>query len=68
MEESRGVYGVLEGKPDGERPFGRPMRQREDKIKMGLQEVEWGHELDCSDSGYGHFVGIFNAVMNIRFS
>ena len=30
------------GKPEGERPDGRPMRRWEDNIKMDLQEVECG--------------------------
>jgi len=42
MEESRGVYRVLVGKPEGKRPLGRPRRRWEDKIKMDLQEVGWG--------------------------
>jgi hypothetical protein len=46
MEESRGSYGFLEGKFEGERPFGRTTHHWEDDIKMGLQEAEWGHEFD----------------------
>jgi len=38
--ESRGVYSVLVGKPEGRRPLGRPRRRRENDIKMDLQEVE----------------------------
>jgi hypothetical protein len=30
------------GKPEGERPLGRPRHRREDKIKMDLQAVECG--------------------------
>ena len=45
MEEGRGVHKVLEGKPEGKRPLGRPRRRWEDNIKMGLQEVERG----CGD-------------------
>jgi hypothetical protein len=30
------------GKPEGRRPFGRPRRRWEDKIKMDLLEVGWG--------------------------
>ena len=37
--ERMDVYRVLVGKPEGKRPFGRPMRRREDNIKMDLQEV-----------------------------
>jgi hypothetical protein len=36
------VYRVLVGKPEGKRPFGRPMRRWDDNIKMELQEVGIG--------------------------
>ena len=36
MGEGRGVYRVLVGKPEGERPLGRPRRRWEDNIKMDL--------------------------------
>jgi hypothetical protein len=39
MRESRGVYRVLVGKPEGKRPLGRPRHGLEDNIKMDLQEV-----------------------------
>jgi hypothetical protein len=39
MEEGRGVYRVLVGKPEGKRPLGRPRRKWEDNIRMDLQEV-----------------------------
>jgi hypothetical protein len=39
MEEGRGVYRVLVGKPEVKRPLGRPRRRWEDNIKAGLQEV-----------------------------
>jgi len=39
------VYRVLVGKPEGERPLGRPRRRWEDNIKMDLQEVGGG----CGD-------------------
>ena len=41
MGNSRGLYGVLVGKPKGKRPLGRPWRRWEDNIKMDLQEVGW---------------------------
>jgi hypothetical protein len=37
MGESRGVYGVLVGKP-GKRLLGRPRHRWEDNIKIVLQE------------------------------
>ena len=39
MEERRGIYRVLVGKPEGKRPLVRPRRRWEDNIKM---EVECG--------------------------
>jgi hypothetical protein len=42
MEEKRGVYRVLVGKPSGKRPFGRPRHRWEDNIKTDLQEVGCG--------------------------
>jgi hypothetical protein len=42
MGEGRGVYQVLMGKPEGERPLGRPRCRREDNIKADLQEVVCG--------------------------
>ena len=40
MEERRGIYRILVGKPEGKRPLGRPRHRWEDNIKMDLQEVE----------------------------
>ena len=39
MGEGRGVHRVLVGKPEGNRPLGRPRRRWEDNIKMDLQVV-----------------------------
>jgi hypothetical protein len=36
MEEGRGVYRVLVGRPKGKRPLGRPRCRWEDNIKMDL--------------------------------
>ena len=40
--ESRNVYSVLVGKPEGKRPLGRLRRRWEGNIKMYLQEVGCG--------------------------
>jgi hypothetical protein len=39
MGDNRKVYRVLEGKPEGKRPLGRPRRRWEDGIRMDLAEV-----------------------------
>jgi hypothetical protein len=44
MGEGRGVYRVLVGKPEGERPLGRTRRRWEDNVRMDLQEVGCGCE------------------------
>ena len=43
MDEERGVYRILVGKPDGKRPLGRPRRRWVDNIRMDLQEMECGY-------------------------
>ena len=45
MGEGRGVHKVLVGKPEGNRPLGRPRRRWEDNIEMDLEEVGKG----CGD-------------------
>ena len=42
MGEGRCVHRVLVGKPEGERPLGRPRYRWEDNIKMDLQDVGYG--------------------------
>jgi len=42
MGETRGVYRVLVGHPEGKRPLDRPRRRWEDTIKKDLQEVGCG--------------------------
>jgi hypothetical protein len=44
MEEGRGVYRVLVGKPEGERPLGRPRRRWEDNVRKKKKKVGCGCE------------------------
>jgi hypothetical protein len=68
MGEDRGVYRVLVGKPEGERPLERPRRRWEDNIKMDLQEVGGGRgdwmELAQERDRWRPLVG---TVRNFRF-
>ena len=67
MDEERGVYRILMGKPEGRRPLGKPRRKWVDNIRMVLQEV------GC---GYVDWIGLaqdrdrwrtlVSAVMNLR--
>jgi hypothetical protein len=42
MGEKRNVYRLLVGKPEGNRPLGRPRRRWVDNIKIDLLEIGWG--------------------------
>ena len=42
MGKRSGIYRVLIGKPEGDRPLGRPRRRWKDNIKKDLQEVGCG--------------------------
>ena len=39
MEEDRGAFKILTGKPKGKRPLGRPRRRLEDNIRMDLEKI-----------------------------
>jgi hypothetical protein len=39
MEERRGVYRVLVGRPEDKRPLGRSRRSWEDNIKLDLRQI-----------------------------
>ena len=67
MEEGRGVHKVLVGKPEGQRPLGRPRRRWEDNIKMDLEEVGRG----CGDwmglaQERDRWLALVSTVMNFR--
>jgi len=67
MGERRGVYKGLVGKPEGDRPLGRPRRRWEDGIKLDLKEVECG--VMCwieQDQDRNRWGALVNAVMNLR--
>jgi hypothetical protein len=67
MRDRRGVYRVLVGNPEGNRPLGRPRRRWEDSIKMDLQEIgcggmDWIRLAQDRD----RWRALVNAVMNLR--
>jgi hypothetical protein len=67
MEEERGVYRVLVGKPEGRRPLGRRRRRWEDNVRMDLQEVGCGCE-DCTGLAQDRdrWRALVSAVRNLR--
>jgi hypothetical protein len=46
MEEEKGVYRLLVGKPEERRSLRRPRRRCVDNIKMDLREIGW-EDFDC---------------------
>ena len=60
-------YGVLVGKPEEKRPFGRPRRRWEDNIRMDLQEVGCGG-MDWMELAQDRdrWRALVNALMNLR--
>ena len=67
MGERRGVYIVLVGEPEGNRPLARPRHRWEDNIKVDLQEMVCG-DMDwlkvAQDSDW--WWALVNVVMNLR--
>jgi hypothetical protein len=39
MREMKNAYKILDGKPEGKRPLGRPRCRREDTIRMDITEI-----------------------------
>jgi hypothetical protein len=52
MGENRSAYRLLVGKPEENRPLGRPRRRWMDNVKMDLVGIGLG-SVDLSSSGYG---------------
>jgi hypothetical protein len=62
MGKWEGVYRVLVGKPEGERPLGSSRRRWEDNIKMDLQEVGWFNLAPNRDRWWA----LVNSVTSLR--
>jgi len=67
MGESRVVYGVLVGKPQGKKPLGRPRHRWEVNIKIDLQGVKCEYMGWISGAWEGdRWQSLGNTVKNIR--
>ena len=67
VAKRRGVQRVLQGKPEGKRPLGRPRRRWEDNIEMVIQEVrgvcgDWKEFAQHRD----RWRALVSRVMNLR--
>jgi hypothetical protein len=66
MDEERGVYRILVGKPEGRR-LGRPRRRWVDNIRTDLQEVGCGYVVWIGlAKDRDRWQTLVNAVMNFR--
>jgi hypothetical protein len=67
MGETRNVYRILVGKPEGKRPRGRPRCRSVDNIKMDLREIGFGG-MDWTDlvQDRDQWRALVNTVMNLR--
>jgi transcription termination factor 2 len=66
-EERKNAYRLLVGKPEGNRPLGRPRRRWVDNIRVDLGEVGWG---DVDWIGLAkdrdRWRALVNSVLNLR--
>jgi hypothetical protein len=62
--DTRKVYKVLVGKPEGKRPLGRPRRRWEDGIRMDLKDG--GVDLIRLAQDRDRWRAVVSAVMNLR--
>jgi hypothetical protein len=63
------AYGILMGKPEGNRSLERPRYRWEDSIKIDLREIKWGgmYWIDLAQDR-DQWRSLVNKVMNLRVS
>jgi hypothetical protein len=60
MGDMRNAHNIMVGKPEGKKPFERPKRTREDKIRV--YDVDWIH----LDQNRDKWRALLNTIMNLR--
>jgi hypothetical protein len=67
MGDKRNAYRLLVGKPERNRPLGRPRRRWVDNIRMDLGGVGWGgvEWIGLAQDRY-RWRALVNAIMNLR--
>jgi hypothetical protein len=67
--ERRGVYKVLEGRPEGKRPLERLRHSYDDNIKIDVEEIGCVC-VDCVDLSQDRdkWCAFVKKVLNLRFS
>ena len=69
IEEGRGDYRILAGKPTGKRPLGRPRRRCEDNIRMDLKEIGINTRIWVDSAQDRVYKRVFvKAALNLRVS
>jgi hypothetical protein len=67
MGETRNAYRILVGKPEGNRPLGKPRCRWVDNIKMNLREIGWdGTDWIELAQDMAQWRGRVKTVMNLR--
>jgi hypothetical protein len=67
MREKRNAYRILVGKPEGNRPLGRPRCRRGDSIKIDHREIGWdGMDWISLAQDRDQWKALVNTVMNLR--
>jgi len=65
--DSRSIFRVLVGKPEGKRPLGKPRRRWEDNKKMDFQEVGYsGMDWIELAQDRERWRALVNVIMNLR--
>jgi hypothetical protein len=66
MGEKRNSYRILVGKPEGNRPLGRPRRRCVENIKMDLREIGWdGVDWIDMAQNWDQWRALVNTVLNL---